>query len=165
MKNNLVLGLGSNLGNRMAHILHAIQCIEKIMNSDAITAHIYETPPWGNENQPRFLNTTISIETDYNIKECLTHILQIEKQMGRQRAEHWGPRIIDIDILFYNDVIYEDSDLIVPHKYLHERAFVLAPLNDILPNFVHPILKQPIQVLKHQTSDNPTLFSRNKNLI
>jgi 2-amino-4-hydroxy-6-hydroxymethyldihydropteridine diphosphokinase len=160
MKKKLVLSLGSNLGNRYAYLLRAIQKIEKYFNSKPVIAHFYETPPWGNENQSRYINTAIYLHTDIPIDQCLKKVQAIEKEMGRLKTEKWGPRMIDIDILFYEDDVVEIDELVVPHQYLHQRAFVLKPLQDILPNFIHPLKNKTIIQLIEDIDDNTLLFSK-----
>ena len=160
MKKKLVLSLGSNLGNRYAYLLRTIQKIEKYFNSKPVIAHFYETPPWGNENQSRYINTAIYLHTDIPIDQCLKKVQAIEKEMGRLKTEKWGPRMIDIDILFYEDDVVEIEELVVPHQYLHQRAFVLKPLQDILPNFIHPLKNKTIIQLIEDIDDNTLLFSK-----
>lgn len=160
MKKKLVLSLGSNLGNRYAYLLRAIQKIEKYFNSKPVVAHFYETPPWGNENQSRFINTAIYLHTDITIDQCLKKVQAIEKEMGRLKTEKWGPRMIDIDILFYEDDVVETDIITVPHQHLHQRAFVLKPLQDILPNFIHPLKNKTIIQLIEDIDDNTLLFSK-----
>ncbi|NBV57346.1 MAG: 2-amino-4-hydroxy-6-hydroxymethyldihydropteridine diphosphokinase [Bacteroidetes bacterium] len=160
MKKKLVLSLGSNLGNRYAYLLRAIQKIEKYFNSKPVIAHFYETPPWGNENQSRFINTAIYLHTDIPLDQCLKKVQAIEKEMGRLKTEKWGPRMIDIDILFYEDDVVEIDELVVPHQYLHQRAFVLKPLQDILPNFIHPLKNKTIIQLIEDIDDNTLIFSK-----
>lgn len=160
MKKKLVLSLGSNLGNRYAYLLRAIQKIEKYFNSKPVIAHFYETPPWGNKNQSRFINTAIYLHTDIPLDQCLKKVQAIEKEMGRLKTEKWGPRMIDIDILFYEDDVVEIDELVVPHQYLHQRAFVLKPLQDILPNFIHPLKNKTIIQLIEDIDDNTLIFSK-----
>lgn len=160
MKKKLVLSLGSNLGNRYAYLLRAIQKIEKYFNSKSVVAHFYETPPWGNENQSRFINTAIYLHTDISIDQCLKKVQAIEKEMGRLKTEKWGPRMIDIDILFYEYDVLETDIITVPHQHLHQRAFVLKPLQDILPNFIHPLKNKTIIQLIEDIDDNTLLFSK-----
>ena len=160
MKKKLVLSLGSNLGNRYAYLLRAIQKIEKFFDSKPVIAHFYETPPWGNENQSRYINTAIYLHTDIPIDQCLKKVQAIEKEMGRLKTEKWGPRMIDIDILFYEDDVVEIDELVVPHQYLNQRAFVLKPLQDILPNFIHPLKNKTIIQLIEDIDDNTLLFSK-----
>ena len=158
MKKKLVLSLGSNLGNRYAYLLRAIQKIEKYFNSKSVVAHFYETPPWGNENQSRFINTAIYLHTDISIDQCLKKVQAIEKEIGRLKTEKWGPRMIDIDILFYEYDVLETDIITVPHQHLHQRAFVLKPLQDILPNFIHPLKNKTIIQLIKDIDDNTLLF-------
>lgn len=160
MKKKLVLSLGSNLGNRYAYLLRAIQKIEKYFNSKSVVAHFYETPPWGNENQSRFINTAIYLHTDISIDQCLKKVQAIEEEMGRLKTEKWGPRIIDIDILFYEYDVLETDIITVPHQHLHQRAFVLKPLQDILPNFIHPLKNKTIIQLIEDIDDNTLIFSK-----
>ena len=160
MKKKLVLSLGSNLGNRYAYLLRAIQKIEKYFNSKPVVAHFYETPPWGNENQSRFINTAIYLHTDITIDQCLKKVQAIEKEMGRLKTEKWGPRMIDIDILFYEYDVLETDIITVPHQHLHQRAFVLKPLQDILPNFIHPLKNKTIIQLIEDIDDNTLIFSK-----
>lgn len=160
MKKKLVLSLGSNLGNRYAYLLRAIHKIEKYFNSKPVVAHFYETPPWGNENQSRFINTAIYLHTDITIDQCLKKVQAIEKEMGRLKTEKWGPRMIDIDILFYEYDVLETDIITVPHQHLHQRAFVLKPLQDILPNFIHPLKNKTIIKLIEDIDDNTLLFSK-----
>lgn len=160
MKKKLVLSLGSNLGNRYAYLLRAIQKIEKYFNSKPVVAHFYETPPWGNENQSRFINTAIYFHTDITIDQCLKKVQAIEKEMGRLKTEKWGPRMIDIDILFYEYDVLETDIITVPHQHLHQRAFVLKPLQDILPNFIHPLKNKTIIQLIEDIDDNTLIFSK-----
>ena len=139
-------------------MLRAIQKIEKYFNSKSVVAHFYETPPWGNENQSRFINTAIYLHTDISIDQCLKKVQTIEEEMGRLKTEKWGPRIIDIDILFYEYDVLETDIITVPHQHLHQRAFVLKPLQDILPNFIHPLKNKTIIQLIKDIDDNTLLF-------
>ena len=158
MKKKLVLSLGSNLGNRYAYLLMAIQKIEKSFESKPVIAHFYETPPCGNENQSRFINTAIYLHTAVPIEQCFNKIQDIEKEMGRKKTEKWGPRLIDIDILFYESDIVNKNELMIPHRHLHERSFVLIPLQDILPHFIHPRINKTITELCNDLENDTSLF-------
>ena len=120
-------------------------CRLKSMSSP--NSKVYETPPWGYENQPAFLNMAVKCETNLEPESLLKRLKQLEVQLGREQSFRWGPRLIDIDILFYNDLILESESLTIPHPRLHERAFVLVPLADIAPDFIHPVLKKTIKEL------------------
>ncbi|MGB0851211.1 MAG: 2-amino-4-hydroxy-6-hydroxymethyldihydropteridine diphosphokinase [Bacteroidia bacterium] len=156
MKKKLVISLGSNLGNRYAYIRQAITHINRELEGICQVAHFYETPPWGDENQATFINTAASIETSISLEQCLTVLQNIEKRMGRVKTKKWGPRSIDLDILFYGNETIKLNHLEVPHKHLHERSFVLVPLCDILPDFVHPILNRPIADLYSEIDNDTT---------
>ena len=131
------LGLGSNLGQREENLRQAVAHVGALMAVTAVSA-VYETPPWGVTEQPDFLNICLAGETTLPPPLLLTALKAIETRMGRQPTYRWGPRLIDIDLLFYGDWVVADPDLIIPHPRLVERAFVLAPLADIAPDFIHP---------------------------
>lgn len=137
------LGLGGNLGNREETLWKAIEMInsEKGINVSAVSP-IYETEPWGNENQPKFLNLVIQIETMLEPKELLERCMSIENALGRVRKEHWGARTIDIDILSMTGIESDGETLVLPHPYLTERAFVLMPLFDIAPDLM--VKRRPV---------------------
>ena len=146
---NVYLGLGSNVGDRRAKITSAINMISDQVGKIAKKSHLYETQPWGNPQQDSFLNQVIMINTMLDPRDLLQEIAHIEQELGRDRREKekWGPRTIDIDILFYGKRIVRDKGLEVPHPELHLRAFVLVPLLEIAPDLEHPILKQQIDEL------------------
>lgn len=121
----------------------------------AVTAvsPIYQTPPWGLTDQPDFLNMCLSASTDLPPKELLALLKSLEKEIGRVSGERWGPRLIDIDLLFYANHIIETEKLTIPHPELPERAFVLRPLADIAASYVHPVLGETIAALAAKVSD------------
>ncbi len=141
------LGLGSNLGDRMAHLKgarHALHSHQKLRILRA--SSIYETEAVGGpENQPPYLNAVLEVQTLLRASCLLEFALAVEQQFGRCRTTRWGARTLDIDLLFYADHVHQEPDLIVPHPRLHERAFVLAPLTEIAPDFIHPLLQQSMQ--------------------
>lgn len=143
------LSLGTNMGDKKKNLLEAIERIEKLENTK-VTAQstILETEPFGYTEQDMFLNACIEIKTLFTSQELLEKLLSIELKMGRVRTIKWGPRIIDIDILFFDDEIIQDKNLAVPHPWISERMFVLEPLCEIAPNLVHPLERKPVATLK-----------------
>ena len=140
------LSLGSNLGHREANIASAL----KMLGQEAWilkVSSLYETEPVGYKDQPWFLNCVCSVETDLSPQALLKFVKAIERKLGRREDIRFGPRLIDIDILFYNSLILEAPDLIIPHPRLVERAFVLLPLREIAPELVHPLLRATIEEL------------------
>ena len=150
MKHFVYLGLGSNLGDRLENLRDAIL---KLAPDIKVTAYssVYQTPPWGFEQQPAFLNQVVMGETHLIPGDLLQYLKNIESVLGRQPTFRNGPRIIDLDILFYDNMIINQPDLIIPHPRLHERAFVLVPFAEIAPNYHHPVLdlsvKEMLQVI------------------
>ena len=140
------LGLGSNLGDRSANLGEAIRRLapQALVASES---PIYETPPWGEENQPAFLNMAVKANTDLPPMDLRNHVKQIEADMGRVPSYRWGPRSIDIDILLYDDLILNSPRLIIPHPRMHERGFVLVPLDAIAGGVMHPVLKLSVHEL------------------
>jgi 2-amino-4-hydroxy-6-hydroxymethyldihydropteridine diphosphokinase len=154
VKSNIVyILLGSNLGNRILYLARAKQKIENSSITIKIVSRIYETEPWGVCNQPAYLNQVLKVETVLSPLDLLTELLNIEVKLDRKREGIMDARTIDIDILFFNKIILNDTNLIIPHPRLHLRKFVLLPLNEIAPNFVHPIYKQSIHLLLKNCKD------------
>ena len=143
------LSLGTNMGDKKKNLLEAIERIGKLENTK-VTAQstILETEPFGYTEQDMFLNACIEIKTLFIPQELLEKLLNIELEMGRVRTIKWGPRIIDIDILFFDDEIIQDKNLAVPHPWISERMFVLEPLCEIAPNLIHPLERKPVATLK-----------------
>lgn len=136
----IFLGIGSNLGDREFHLAEACRLIDLLPETKIIQcSSMLETEPWGLTDQPSFKNMVIEINSNLTPEKLLENLLQIEDKMGRVRTVKWGPRIIDIDILFYNQTIIETDRLQIPHPYLPEREFVLEPFVEIAPDFKHPI--------------------------
>ena len=142
--NKLYLLTGGNIGNRQAMLEEAKSRIQKEIGAIAASSEIYETAAWGKQDQPSFLNQVLEVTTVLSAREVLTGVLSIEAKMGRLRQEKFGPRIIDIDILLYNDVIINEPGLIIPHPQMAGRRFALAPLSEIAPDYIHPGLKKTI---------------------
>lgn len=154
------LGLGSNVGDRLFHLDRAMKLIEMRLGNIIAYSSIYETEPWGNKNQEAFLNTVVQVLVVMSPNETLRVLKKIENELGRKKEIHWGPRIIDIDILFYNNETIEEGNLIVPHPEIAQRLFVLKPISEIAPEFVHPVLyKNMIDLLSHcSDSSRVTLY-------
>ncbi len=143
MDHIIYLGLGSNLGDRRANLRAAIGSFpSSVVHRQS--SRIYETPPWGYTDQPAFLNMAVKAGTDLAPLALLAHLKRLEADLGRRQTFRWGPRLIDIDILFYDELVFESEGLVIPHPRLHERAFVLVPLADLAPGLVHPILKKTV---------------------
>ena len=143
-EHTVYLALGSNLGNRLANLKQAVAAFSPQMEVKA-KSHVYETPPWGYEDQPRFLNQVIKVKTYLEPEPLVKHIKRLEVALGRKISFQNGPRLIDIDLLFYDDLILNTTSLVIPHPRLHERGFVLLPLMDIDPDLVHPVNKKSVR--------------------
>jgi 2-amino-4-hydroxy-6-hydroxymethyldihydropteridine diphosphokinase len=137
------LALGANLGDREANLRNAIAALAPDLRM-VRESPVYETAPWGFEDQPNFLNQVIEAETKLDPLNLLHFLKALETSLGRKATFRYGPRLIDLDILFYDDRIIELLGLTIPHPRLHERAFVLIPMADIAPDFVHPVMKKNI---------------------
>ncbi len=153
LNKRVFLLLGTNLGDRHTNLLVAKQQLEITAGKIICESGIYQTAAWGKTDQPEFFNQVTEVLTERTPHELLEAVLTIEKQMGRQREIKWGPRLIDIDILFYDDIVIKTEKLEVPHPALHKRRFTLAPMAEIAPDFVHPILRKPISVLLSECED------------
>lgn len=151
---NVFISLGSNLGMREENLNQAIRSIELNIGSTKTHSSVYETKPWGKSNQPNFLNQVILVNTDLEPKDCLTELLAIEIEMGRQRNEKWGARTIDLDLLYADGSIVSTATLSLPHPGIALRRFVLVPLVEIAPDFIHPILKKNHRQLLEECMDN-----------
>lgn len=152
--NKLILSLGGNKGNVATTFLHVEKEISNEIGKILKSSSSYKTAAWGNTNQPDFLNKVIEVATDLSVEDCLHKVLLIEKKWGRIRTnKKWEERSIDIDILFYNDLIIQADYLIVPHPHLQDRKFVLIPLVEILPDYNHPLLNKSIRILLEKCTD------------
>ena len=148
-EHTVYLALGSNVGNRVANLKAAIAALPPQMVVKE-NSRVYETPPWGYTEQEKFLNQVLKVQTYLSPEALIKHLKRLEVALGRQTTFPNGPRVIDIDILFYDDLVYESPTLVIPHPRLHERGFVLLPLMDIAPDLVHPVKQQSIrQLLTH----------------
>lgn len=139
--NGIYLLLGSNLGDSLAMLDKAIDLVEVDIGRVVNASSVYSTKAWGIKDQPDFLNQVIEIESAYEPEKLLILVNEIEEKLGRKRFIKWHSRIIDIDILYYNDLILDSEHLIIPHPENENRNFVLRPMAEIAPNFIHPKLK------------------------
>ncbi len=153
-KHMVCLHLGSNLGDRIHHLNQAIKQIEQHIGNVYSISNLYETDAWGNESQDDFYNLALLLATDLPPVIVLEQLLAIEDELGRIREERWGPRIIDIDLIYYDDCVIDIKNLKVPHPRLHLRKFVLIPLMDIIPFFVHPTFRQTTRELLAWSQDD-----------
>lgn len=147
------LGLGTNLGDRLMNLGQAIQSLSAVVTV-LRSSRVYETLPVGFADQPKFLNQVAEIETELTPQDLLETVKHIELQMGRQKTFRDGPRLIDIDILFYGDRVIDLPNLTIPHPRLSTRAFVLAPLAELAPSLKHPVLGKTVVKMLEQVSQN-----------
>ena len=145
--------IGGNLGDRVENLRRAKNTISLHYNKILCESAVYETAAWGLEAQPPFLNQAIKLQTFLKPHALLKLLLHVEEQMGRVRDEKWGPRLIDIDILLYEDAIIQSPELTIPHPELPNRRFALTCLADIAPEVMHPLFQKPIAMLLEECTD------------
>jgi 2-amino-4-hydroxy-6-hydroxymethyldihydropteridine diphosphokinase len=148
MEGGIYLLLGSNMGDRLHHLKEATDRLGDIVMSSSV----YVTAAWGKKDQPDFYNQVIEVDSVLAPADLLKKIQKIEVDMGRKRIEKWGPRTIDIDILFYRNIIVSKDDLVIPHPEIQNRRFTLIPLRE-LTNRIHPVLKKTISQLLEECKD------------
>lgn len=152
--NQAVLLLGCNIGDRTKYLNQAINALKNDVGTITQMSSIYESEPWGFDCETSFLNQVIVLETEYAAEYLLDQIQEIEKKLGRRRTQKgYEARTMDIDILFYNDLILDTEHLKIPHTELHKRRFTLLPLSEILPIKVHPVLQKTIKKLLIECDD------------
>lgn len=144
---------GGNLGNREENLAQARKFIHELCGEIMAASSLYETAAWGKTDQPAFLNQALAIKTNLNARQLIRRVLKAEKMMGRIREEKYGPRIIDIDIILYNNEKHSYSFLKLPHPEMQNRRFVLVPLAEIAPGIIHPVLKKSITQLLDECPD------------
>lgn len=149
------IGIGSNLGDRIGYCLKAVEMMKGISDFQFIgCSDWYLTRPVGVIKQDWFVNGAASLSTHISAQDLLNRLLEIEKSLGRVRSEHWGPRVIDLDLLLYGDAVIQEGTLKVPHPFMHLRRFVLVPMAQLAPNEVHPLLGSTMSELLDGLPEN-----------
>ncbi len=151
--NTAILLIGGNLGDRTGNLQKAVQLIAQTAGEVVQTSALYQTAPWGAVDQPDYLNQGVEIRTSLDALTLLHTLLEIERKIGRIRQEKWGARVIDIDLIFFNDSIHSLPELKVPHPRMHLRQFVLVPLMEIIPDYMHPVLHKTVRELAASCPD------------
>jgi len=151
--NKAILLIGGNLGDRTGHLQQAVEQIDKQVGKVEKISALYETAAWGHVEQPDYLNQALLVSTGMDARTLLQTVLAIEHNIGRIRRQKWGARVIDIDIIFYNDAIINEPDLKIPHPQMQFRQFVLVPLTEIIPDWQHPVLHQSVSTLLENCTD------------
>ena len=162
MSHTVFISIGSNIGDRLENCKKAIKGLSDNENTRLIKmSSFYETEPWGEIEQDWFVNCVVKIETSLDVKALFALFQDIEKGLGRNREKKGGPRIIDLDILFFNRDITEIKEIIIPHQLLHKRRFVLTPASEIAPDFIHPVLKKRVADLLRELDDSKKVIRLN----
>lgn len=143
MSHTVYIALGTNIGDRAENMQQALKELESIMQVEE-RSPIYETPPWGLVDQPDFLNQVVRGETELSPVELIKALKEIESEMGRVPTIRYGPRLIDLDLLLYDDLVFETEKLSIPHPRMRGRAFVLVPLADLAPEIIHPVYGETV---------------------
>lgn len=148
--------LGSNLGDKEGQLSKARKLISRDLGEIKKSSGIYETEPWGKEDQPWYLNQAISVMTSLDLNDLFSKLQSMEKELGRNRSEEikWGPRPIDIDVLFFDEKVIQEEKIMIPHPHIPDRNFVLVPLSEIEGDFEHPIIKKTIKEIAGNCTDN-----------
>lgn len=154
------IGIGSNLGDRTSYCKRALDEIAGFSRITKVSS-LYETDPVGKEDQPEFINCIAEIQTDLSAQDLLKKLNLAEEKLGRVRHEKWGPRTIDLDIIFYGNLVINEENLEIPHPRAHLRRFVLEPLCEIMPDFIHPKLGLSASQLLGKIDDNKSVIKKN----
>lgn len=154
----LILQLGSNQGDRVDYLARARAAIAERIGPLQRASAIYESAAWGVHDQPAFLNQMLLVSTPLKAREVLQAIQAIEQSLGRERRQRWAARTLDIDILFYDDLVLDEPGLTIPHPRLHERRFVLLPLAELAPDWQHPQLKRSVRQLLDDCPDKLAVY-------
>lgn len=160
MTNGKILLLGTNLGDRWNNLIRCREMIAKDIGNILKASSIYETAAWGKTDQPSFLNQVLIVETELTPVKLLKTLNAIENKMGRVRKEKWGERLIDIDILYFDDLLMDTPELKIPHPEIINRRFTLEPLNELVPNLVDPKHGQPISDLLVTCKDESEVIKK-----
>lgn len=167
IKNNAYIGVGSNVGVQINNIDYSIELIDSNpdCNVEEVSS-IYESSPYGDVVQSEFFNAVFKIKTKLDVNELFRFLKSIEKKVGRKSRVKWGPREIDLDILLFNDMIYSDDEITIPHKDLLNRDFVLVPLCEIAPDLLHPVINKKIcEISNFRTEYNKSLATQKESYI
>lgn len=154
----VLISIGSNLGNRVENNNNAICHMSEGLGKVIAQSPLYESKSWGKSSPNDYINSCILLETDLTPHELIEQIHNIENKMGRVRLEKYSDRIIDIDILLYDNLVIDSEDLIIPHPHMHDRLFVLVPANQIVPNLEHPLFHKSIQQLLLDCEDESNVY-------
>ncbi len=156
--NKIYFSIGSNIGDRLHYMEEAIRLININVGKVTSRSSMYETEGWGIKDQPKFLNAVVEIESTRFPSEILKITQKIEYALGKSKKEKWGPRNIDIDILYYGNEIFNEEGLVIPHPHISERKFVLKPMSEIAPDWVDPVSKKTIQELLTACEDSGEIY-------
>ena len=158
--NKVYLLIGGNMGDRMANLAQAIHLINQEIGPIQLTSSIYETAAWGNTDQPDFLNQALMLHTSMDAETVMHQLLKIEIGMGRKRDIPMGPRTIDLDIIYFNDLVFSNEFITIPHPKIAARRFVLMPLAEMAPQFLHPILNKTNEALLKDCGDSLPVYKK-----
>ena len=154
------ISIGSNIGEKLQNCLRAISLLDNLKGCKVIKkSSFYKTEPVGYKEQDWFINCAVLIDTKLDPYELLDRLQQIEILMGREKSFKWGPRLIDLDLLLYEDIIMDEEKLTIPHPLMHKRRFVLIPISELAPDLIHPVLNKPvIEILRSLPEDGQSVI-------